>query len=66
MVPIIPERLSNLKGVLVLVVSGRYDPIIPADEAEQLVTMLRKCGPEASVSVRGRRAWVDRGNGGNC
>jgi phospholipase/carboxylesterase len=51
MVPIVPEPLPDLKGVQVLVVSGRYDPIIPADEALQLVTMLRNAGAEVSVSL---------------
>jgi phospholipase/carboxylesterase len=51
MVPIVPEPLPDLKGVPVLVVSGQYDPIIPADEALQLVTMLRNAGAEVSFSL---------------
>lgn len=51
MVPIVPEPLPDLKGVPVLVVSGRYDPIIPADEALQLVAMLRSAGAEVTVSL---------------
>jgi phospholipase/carboxylesterase len=31
-------------------VSGRYDPIIPADEALQLVATLRNAGAEVTVS----------------
>jgi phospholipase/carboxylesterase len=50
MVPIVPEPLPDLKGVPVLVVSGRYDPIIPADEALQVVATLRNTGAEARVS----------------
>jgi phospholipase/carboxylesterase len=33
MVPIVPEPLPDLSGVPVLAVSGRYDPIVPPDEA---------------------------------
>jgi phospholipase/carboxylesterase len=51
MVPIVPEPLPDLKGVPVLVVSGRYDPIIPVDEALQLVTMLRNAGAEVDLSL---------------
>jgi phospholipase/carboxylesterase len=51
MVPIVPEQLPDLTGVPVLVVSGHYDPIIPPDEALQLVTMLRNAGAEVSISV---------------
>jgi phospholipase/carboxylesterase len=51
MVPIVPEPLPDLKGVPVLVVSGRYDPIISADEALQLVATLRHAGAEVTVSL---------------
>ena len=51
MVPIIPEPLPDLSGVPVLVVSGRYDPIVPADEAHQLVQLLRKAGAEVSEAL---------------
>jgi phospholipase/carboxylesterase len=51
MVPIVPEPLPDLKGVPVLVVSGRYDPIIPVDEALQLVTILRDTGAEVNFSL---------------
>jgi phospholipase/carboxylesterase len=51
MVPIVPEPLLDLTGVPVLVVSGRYDPIIPPDEALQLVAMLRNAGAEVSISL---------------
>jgi predicted esterase len=51
LVPIVPEPLPDLKGVPVLVISGQYDPIIPADEALQLVTMLRNAGAQVSFSL---------------
>jgi predicted esterase len=51
MVPIVPEPLPDLKGMPVLVISGQYDPIIPAVEALQLVTMLRQAGAEVSFSL---------------
>jgi phospholipase/carboxylesterase len=51
MVPIVPEPLPDLQGVPVLMVSGQYDPIIPVDEALQLVTMLRSAGAEVNVSL---------------
>ena len=51
MVPIVPEPLPDLSGVPVLVVSGRYDPIVPADEAVELVQLLRKAGAEVDESL---------------
>lgn len=51
MVPIVPEPLPDLGGVPVLVASGRYDPIVPADEAHQLVHLLRKAGAEVSEAL---------------
>jgi phospholipase/carboxylesterase len=51
MVPIVPEPLLDLSGVPVLAVSGRYDPIVPADEALQLVYLLRKARAEVSGSL---------------
>jgi predicted esterase len=51
MVLIIPEALPDLSGVPVLAISGRYDPIVPADEALQLEYLLRKAGAEVSGSL---------------
>jgi phospholipase/carboxylesterase len=51
MVPIVPEPLPDLSGVPVLVVSGRYDAIVSAEEALQLVSLLRKAGAEVSRSL---------------
>jgi phospholipase/carboxylesterase len=51
MVPIVPESLPDLTGVPVLVVSGRYDPIVPADEGQQLVELLTKAGAKVTVSL---------------
>jgi phospholipase/carboxylesterase len=51
MVPIVPEPLPDLSGVPVLAVSGRYDPIIPMDEALQLLNLLRKAGAKGSESL---------------
>jgi phospholipase/carboxylesterase len=57
MVPIVPETLPDLEGAPVLLVSGRHDPIVPADEAVELATMLRNAGADVSVS------WENAGHG---
>jgi phospholipase/carboxylesterase len=57
MVPIVPESMPDLKNTPVLLVSGRYDPIVPADETLQLAAMLHNAGAEVSVS------WEDAGHG---
>ena len=51
MVPIVPEPLPDLSGVPVLAVSGRYDAIVPMDEALELVYLLRQAGAEVSGSL---------------
>ena len=51
MVPIVPEPLPDLSGVRVLTVSGRYDAIVPMDEALELVYLLRQAGAEVSGSL---------------
>jgi predicted esterase len=51
MVPIVPEPLPDLSDVPVLAVSGRYDPIVPMDEALELVYLLRQAGAEVSGSL---------------
>ena len=57
MVPLVPKRLPDLEGIPVLLASSHYDPIIPADEANELATMLHKAGADLSVS------WDDGGHG---
>jgi phospholipase/carboxylesterase len=57
MVPIVPVTLPDLEGAPVLLVSGRYDPIVPADEAVELASMLRNAGADVSVS------WENAGHG---
>jgi phospholipase/carboxylesterase len=70
MVPLVPETLPDLEGIPVLLASSRHDPIIPADEALELATMLGKAGADVSVSwddgghrltwetIQGARRWL--------
>jgi predicted esterase len=44
MVPLTPAAAPNLNGSRVLICSGKCDPIIPLDNAERLVLMLREAG----------------------
>src|SRR5262245_16626322 len=44
MVPIEPERRPELRGARVLMTSGSMDPIVPAENAAALATMLREGG----------------------
>ena len=50
MVPLVPQVLPDLKGVPVLVSSGNQDPIVPADNARELVSLLRSAGADVTVS----------------
>jgi phospholipase/carboxylesterase len=54
MVPLAPETEPDLSSTRVWIGAGRFDPIIPASEAEQLAQLLRTAG--ADVTVRFVRA----------
>lgn len=57
MTPLVPEELPDLAGVPVYVAAGRQDPIVPVDDVERLVELLRTAG--ADVTLR----WADAGHG---
>jgi predicted esterase len=48
MVPLRPEHLPNLRGVAVFVAAGRGDPIVPAENTKQLVSMLDQAGADVA------------------
>jgi len=49
MVPLIPESLPELKGAPVLVAAGNFDPIVPVENARELVTLLRRSGADVTA-----------------
>jgi phospholipase/carboxylesterase len=49
MVPLIPEILPELKGAPVLVAAGNFDPIVPVDNARELVALLRRAGADVTA-----------------
>jgi predicted esterase len=49
MVPLIPERLPDLTSTSVLVVAGNQDPIVPVENARELVALLRRAGADVTV-----------------
>jgi phospholipase/carboxylesterase len=49
MVPLIPEILPELKGAPVLVAAGNFDPIVPLDNARELVALLRRAGADVTA-----------------
>jgi phospholipase/carboxylesterase len=49
MVPLIPEILPELKGAPVLMAAGNFDPIVPVDNARELVTLLRRSGADVTA-----------------
>lgn len=48
MVPLVPEKTSDLTGVDVFLASGISDPILPLENARRLAAMLRNAGAEVS------------------
>jgi predicted esterase len=51
MVPITPDDRPDLIGTRVLVCAGKRDPIIPLDNSERLVAMLRTSGADVMLRV---------------
>lgn len=54
MVPLVPEQRAALRGTPVLVIEGEGDPIVPRDNAERLVSLLRDA--DASVTLHWQAA----------
>jgi phospholipase/carboxylesterase len=48
MVPLEPEIAPDLAGSRVLIASGRFDPIVPVENAERLAEMLRTAGAQVN------------------
>src|SRR3712207_352881 len=57
MVPLEPEALPDLWGVRVIVAAGELDQMVPKENTERLVELLRSAGAE--VQVR----WQRTGHG---
>jgi phospholipase/carboxylesterase len=49
MVPLVPEVLPKLNGISVLLLSGRYDPLVPEENARQLAALLTDAGAAVSL-----------------
>jgi predicted esterase len=52
MVPLRPERMPQLAGRRVLISEGRYDPIVPRAQGEELATLLRDAGADVTLEWR--------------
>ncbi len=51
MVPFRPDESPDLAGTRVLVTGGRSDPMIPLDQTEELVSILRDGGADVELEV---------------
>jgi phospholipase/carboxylesterase len=49
MVPLTPPDLPELNGAPVLVAAGNHDPIVPVENARELVTLLRRAGADVTA-----------------
>jgi phospholipase/carboxylesterase len=49
MVPFVPEVLPDLSTVAIFIGAARHDEIVPPEETERLVTMLRNCRADVRV-----------------
>src|SRR3712207_8348097 len=72
MVPLEPEALPDLWGVRVIVAAGEMDHMVPKENTERLVELLRDSGAEIQVrwqptghglmreEVEEAKRWLDR------
>ena len=72
MVPLRPEKLANLRDVAVFVAAGREDPIVPAENTKQLLSMLEQAGADVAeywhqgghelsqTAVEAARQWLSQ------
>lgn len=49
MVPLEPPALPDLSGVPVFIAAGRQDPIVPAEQSEQLARLLESAGARVTL-----------------
>jgi predicted esterase len=56
MVPLVPEILPDLTNKHIFMSSGLYDPIVPKQEAERLLSLFKNAGARVSLS------WQDSGH----
>jgi phospholipase/carboxylesterase len=49
MVPFVPKQIPDLRAKPVLLLSGREDPIVPTDRAEQLAAILKSAGADVTL-----------------
>ena len=56
MVPLVPEHLPAMAKTPVLISNGRVDPLVSAEETEQLASLLRSSGADVTV------AWQNAGH----
>jgi phospholipase/carboxylesterase len=57
MVPFVPKQIPDLQAKPVLLLSGREDPIVPTDQAEQLAAIFKSA--DADVTLH----WEKAGHG---
>ncbi|HKP04957.1 MAG TPA: alpha/beta hydrolase [Chthoniobacterales bacterium] len=62
MVPLTPKNQPNLASVRGLICSGKYDPIIPMENAERLANMLRAARANIVVRVEEAGHELTRGD----
>jgi phospholipase/carboxylesterase len=56
MVPLVPTPIPDLTGKRVLIASGKFDAMSPADETDRLAALLTSAGADVQVS------WAEAGH----
>jgi predicted esterase len=49
MVPLVPDTVPDLNGTRVLLMSGHHDPLVPAENARRLASLLGEAGADVTL-----------------
>ncbi|HEY2122105.1 MAG TPA: alpha/beta hydrolase, partial [Chthoniobacterales bacterium] len=70
MVPLVPDKLPELKGAPVLLLAGDHDPIITPENVRRLSVLLERAGADVTLTferaghglteatIEGTRQWL--------
>jgi len=72
MLPFVPTSLPDLQGKPIFIGAGRADPLVPADQTEQLAALFKQAGANLEVfwhngghtisreEIKAARGWLDK------
>ncbi len=66
MLPFDPRPLPDLTGFPVLLLSGKDDPLVPADQPSYFAALLGEAGADVTLEMSAGRTCADPAGSGFC